>query len=335
MITLVFCRIPYSMKICKTVLCVILVLFLLFTPKYLVLGAKQQFVDTRFVRDENRYRGIVTMYHIVRHRPYLGSLTSWLQKRADEYEKKHRGSSIAVEGMSEETFAERMAHGRRADAYSFFSGSLYPDLLKSFETETCDLREGLFCTGRCVPYCYTGYVKLERNPTDSAQKTYYANDVLAAYLGGAADTAEERKADTLYLDLRRAGDLMRYQDGFASAQLDAIDNFTDAVCWIGIDRDTDAQKTEVLRSFIQWLLSESAQEKLSALGLFSVRTDIRNTATEAILKPVCKVYQTVRTVDPFLWYEQYDALAQDARNARNGDAEALARFQKRFEELRR
>ena len=96
-------------------MCILLILFLLFSPKYLLSGAKEQFVDTRFVRDQNLYRGTITLYHITRHRPYQGSLTNWLQKRADEYEKKHRGSSIVVEGMSEETFYERIEHGRRAD----------------------------------------------------------------------------------------------------------------------------------------------------------------------------------------------------------------------------
>ena len=275
------------MKFLKPLMCILLILFLLFSPKYLLSGAKEQFVDTRFVRDQNLYRGTITLYHITRHRPYQGSLTNWLQKRADEYEKKHRGSSIVVEGMSEETFYERIEHGRRADAYSFFSGSVYADLLKTIDgVENLPLREGLFQTDRCIPYCYSGYVKLTRNTATASDKTYYFNDILAAYLNGGENDAEELKADTLYLDLRRAGDLMRYKEGFQTAELKAIDSFTDAVCWIGIDRDTDDEKTEVLLSFVRSLLSESSQQKLNALGMFSVRNDVRNTAPESILKPV-------------------------------------------------
>ena len=153
-------------------MCILLILFLLFSPKYLLSGAKEQYVDTRFVRDQNLYRGTITLYHITRHRPYQGSLTNWLQKRADEYEKKHRGSSIVVEGMSEETFYERIEHGRRADAYSFFSGSVYADLLKTIDGEkNLPLREGLFQTDRCIPYCYSGYVKLIRNTATASDKT--------------------------------------------------------------------------------------------------------------------------------------------------------------------
>lgn len=322
------------MKAIKPILCAVMVLFILFSPKVLTEGAKQRFVDTRFVRKEPLYRGTITLYHIVRFKPYVGSLSNWLQKRADEFEKKNRGTNIVVEGMSEETFFERIEHGRLADAYSFFSGSLYPDLLAKTEPVTIALKEGLFTTDCCVPYCYSGYVKLIKDSDKADPKRYYANAVLAAYLDGTVG-AEEDKADELYVDLRRAGDLIRYKDGFASSELQPIDAFTDAVCWIGIDRNADAKKTAAITAFMQWLLSVPSQEKLNAIGLLSVRADVKNTAPESILKPVFKAYETIETVDPFLWNEQYDALEQDANNAIKGDLQARERFQKRLREMRR
>ena len=310
-----------------------MVLFLLFCPGYLTKQSQISFRDSRFIRTENPYRGTALIYHIVRHRPFGGGLSNWLQKRADEYEKKHRGSFITVEGISEDTFQERMEHGRNADAYSFFSGSLYPDLLMPFEFDGPLLRSGLFLTDRSVPYCCSGYVKLIRNPDKAKPKTYYVNDVIAARMNAGESFIQEEQADILYLDMRRAGDLIRYKDGFANAVIEPVDSFTDAVCWFGIDRRTDSKKQELLESFFLWILEEEQQSKLNGLGLLSVRADMHNQAPDSSLKAVFKQYDTVETVDPFLWYSEYDALFTDAVLSRKGDTDAKLRFQKRLKEL--
>ena len=144
--------------------------------------------------------------------------------------------------------------------------------------------------------------------------------------------ASEEKADVLFLDLRRAGDLIRYKDGFTLSTLEPIDSFTDAVCWIGVDRETDAAKTAVILDFTAFLLTQESQQTLDALGLFSVRSDVRQTPPDPILKPIYKAYQKIETVDPFLWQQNYDALCDDAARSRKGDAEAHTRFTNRLRE---
>lgn len=309
-----------------------MVAFLLFTPAWLVRGAQDPFVDARFVRKTDAYHGSILLYHIVRQRPYEGSLTQWLKARAAAYEKKHKGTYIEIEGMDEAAFYERMERGRRPDAYSFFSGTLYPDRLTEIPDLMIPLREGLTSTDRCVPYCYTGYLKLVKTPENPGEKAYYADDVLAARLGAGENDASEMKADVLYLDFRRAGDLIRYSDGFALSETEPLDNFTDAVCWLGVDRETDDRKAEVIRDFIGFLLAPDAQQTLNALGLLSVRSDVKNVPPSALLKQVFRTYETVETVDPFRWNAQYDALLLDARLARTGDEDAKARFFNRLRE---
>ncbi len=320
------------MKVLRTLLCIGMAAFLLFTPAALVKGAQASFEDVRFIRDTDRYTGSILLYHIVRHRPYEGSLTQWLRARAAEYEKKHKGTYIEIEGMDEAAFFERLEHGRRPDAYSFFSGTLYPDRLAALPSLSTPLREGLFETERCVPYCYSGYVKLKKTPDGAGEKAYYGDDILAARLGAGEDGAGEMKADVLYLDLRRASDLIRYSDGFALAEPEPIDSFTDAVCWIGIDRETDPQKAEAILGFTAYLLTVDAQQTLNALGLLSVRSDVRSVPPDAGFKRVFKAYETVETVDPFRWNAQYDALKADAALARTGDSDAKTRFWDRFRE---
>lgn len=320
------------MKVLRTICCAALVAFLLFSPAALVKGAQTEFTDARFVRKEKGYQGTIVLYHVVRQRPYTGSLTNWLNARAEEFEKKHRGTHIAVEGMDDAAFLERLNYGRRADAYSFFSGSVWEDLLQPIEDFAAPYREGLFSTDRCIPYCYSGYAKLLKAQGGGSSR-YYGTDLLAARLGAQSDDAPEEKANELYLDLRRAGDLIRYKDGFASSTLEPIDNFTDAVCWLGIDQRTDAQKTEALCDFFAYLQSCDVQQSVNALGLMSVRNDVRDTPPEALLKPVFKAYSTVVTVDPFRYQAQYDALLSDAVSARAGDADAARRFLSRLQEL--
>lgn len=320
------------MKILRTILCIGMICFLVFSPKTLVEGAHKSFTDVRFVRKETAYHGSIALYHIVRQRPYCGSLTQWLKERAAAYEKKHKGTYIEIEGMDEAHFYERLDNGRKPDAYSFFSGTLYPDLLKSINDLLFPYREGLFQTDRCLPYCYSGYCRLIRNPDSAGNKTFFVNDILATRMQAGKDDASEENADVLYLDLRRAGDLMRYKDGFALAVIEPIDNFSDAVCWIGIDRDADDAKAAVIVDFILFLLEPESQQTLNALGLLSVRSDVKNQPPEPALKRVFRMYESVSTVDPFRWHAVYDVLSEDAALSRGGDPDAYERFTIRLRE---
>lgn len=320
------------MKILRIILCIAMIGFLVLTPKTLIKGAQTSYVDQRFVRDTDRYTGSIMVYHIVRHRPYAGSLTQWLKTRAAAYEKKHKGVYIEIEGMDEQRFEERLNNGQRPDAYSFFSGTMYPDRLKTIENLNFPYLEGIVQTDRCLPYCFSGYLKLIKTSEEAEETFYFANEILAARARQTHKTDTEERADVLYLDFRRAGDLLRYKDGFALSVFEPIDNFTDAVCWMGIDRETDDAKSAVILDFIGFLTDPDSQQTLNALGLLSVRSDVRNTPPEPSLKRVFRAYETVTTVDPFRWNLQYDSLREDARKAINGDTDAHNRFTNRFRE---
>ena len=330
-----FCRIECRMKILRIFLCISMIVFLVLSPKTLIGKAQESYVDARFVRDKDRYTGSIVLYHVVRHRPYSGSLTQWLKSKASAYEKKHKGTYIEIEGMDEAHFYERLNSGRRPDAYSFFSGTLYRDRLKEIDDLHVPYRAGLFQTDRCIPYCYTGYCKLYKTPDGSGSRTRWANELLAARVDAVSENVTEDKADVLYLDLRRAGDLIRYKDGFTLSTIEPIDNFTDAVCWMGIDRDTDDAKAAVILDFIVFLTEPDAQQSLNALGLLSVREDVKNTPPDPALKRVFRTYDAVLTVDPFAWNANFDALMEDAALAAKGDADARERFGNRLRECLR
>ena len=191
-------------------------------------------------------------------------------------------------GMDEADFFERIAQGRLPDAYSFFSGTLYPDRLRTLTDLAVPYKDGIKDTARCIPYGFTGYCRLVRSPDGIGKTVYFANDLLAVYSGAEGEDASEEHADVLYLDLRRAGDLIRCRDGLALASIEPIDNFTDAVCWMGIDRDTDDRKADAILDFIAYLTSADVQKTLASIGMLSVRSDVRDVPPEASLKNIFK-----------------------------------------------
>ena len=109
------------------------------------------------------YVGTITLYHIVTHRTYQGSVTAFLQERAEAFNKQHFGVRIAVEGMGEQDFVERLSYGRWADMYSFFSGALYEELLQAatFAPEA-SLRPGLSVTSYAAPWFFQGTYRQNR-----------------------------------------------------------------------------------------------------------------------------------------------------------------------------
>jgi len=314
-------------------LCIAMIAFLLFTPKFLVTHAKDSFVDARFVRTSDRYNGTIVLYHVVTERPYTGSLTAWLTTRAETYEKKHKGTYFLIEGMDEKEFLERIESGRIPDAYSFFTGSVWEDRLCALPDLHLPLRDGIVQAERAIPYGYSGFVKISKS-ADSNEKSIFTNHpVLAARLGIETLVESEDKADTLYVDLRRAGDLIRYHEEYMSAEISPIDDVSEAVCWLGIDRNCDPNKCEVILDFCNDLLSVDEQIKLNELGMLSVRNDVADVPPDVSLKKVFKTYRTVKTFDPFLWQREYDALLSDALLALNGDTDARKRFTIRLQEL--
>ena len=101
---------------------------------------------------------------------------------------------------------------------------------------------------------------------------------------------------------------------------------------MGIDRDTDDAKTAVILDFLSFLLEPDTQQTLNALGLFSVRPDVKNSPPESVLKQVFRTYETVQTVDPFQWNAVFDTITEDAALSRKGDREARERFNIRLRE---
>ena len=288
----------------------LIVLFLLYAAPRLRVGAGESFYVKNRQPPAPEYAGTVTLYHIVSHRTYQGSVTAFLQERAEAFNRRHFGVRITVEGMGEDDFWERLSYSRRADMYSFFSGALYEELLqKAAFSPGTDLREGLRVTDYGAPWCFSGYVRLGTGE-------------------GAPIAAMANKADGPVGDLRAWGDIQRSDEWRADAAL--AGPFTDQVCYLGIERTTDAEKARICLAFYEFLLSEPSQRMLSSLGAFSVRTDVSCPYGNALLLEMDRAYERVIVPDPFAYYTHKTRLLEEAQAALAGDEDAKNNFFQRL-----
>ena len=292
-------------------LCAIgILLFLLYAAPRVGEGTGESFyVKTRQI-PEPEYVGTITLYHVVTYRTYQGSVTAFLQERAEAFNRQHFGVRIAVEGMGEQDFFERLSYGRRADMYSFFSGVLYEELLQpaAFTSETA-LRPGLAVTAYAAPWLFSGYVLAEGG-------------------GSSPVAALANRAPTPVMDLRAWGDLQRSGEGRGEASF--AGPFTDQVCYLGVDRNTSPEKVEWCLQFYDFLLSEPVQRMLPALGAFSVRTDTPCPYGDGLLVKLDRSYETVTVPDPFRYHVHRTKLLEEAEAALKGDEAAKNNFFQRL-----
>lgn len=306
-------------------LCIALLATLLLAPPFLVRMARRDYFADVYRIEPAKTIGTITIYHIVSARTYAGSLTTWLQLQAERYEKKHKGVRFVIEGMSEPYYLERVAYGRLPDAYSFFSGALTEDALQPIGMAAEDLREGLQNTDYAVPYCFSGYAAL----TASQEKAPMPE---ANALAARMTAWNGMEPQGVVCDLRAIGDRLRDTSYGGSYAVSTVGSFTDQVCWLGIARDTSAEKAEALRGFFAFLCTESRQRTLGQLGAFAA-TNAEAEGLSPELKPIAEAYRTVETVDPFAYAGVRDAVTADVAAADTGDTEAEARLKARMVQI--
>lgn len=80
---------------------------------------------------EEEFSGVISVWHVVRFKPYLGSVGTWLKKIADRTERRHFGVYFEVESISEAEAETRLANGEFPDVISFPVGFLNGEELRT------------------------------------------------------------------------------------------------------------------------------------------------------------------------------------------------------------
>lgn len=314
-------------------MCILLLAALAFSPRYLAEQSRRDFFAELRQKDPPGFSGTLVLYHIVSDRTYAGSVTAWLQTQADAYEKKHKGTHILVEGMTEPLFWERIAYGRVPDGYSFFSGVLPKDRLQALDADTVALRPGLFDTAYAVPYFYSGSARLS---TEQSKVPLPVQNDIAAMMTEKTEEVTDTPPVSMYAvvtNLRAVGDALRSEQYGESYTVTPIGNYSDAVCWLGVQRGVSQERAEALHGFYTYLRTDTVQQKLGSLGAMSVLKSVEDAIPTSMLKDVYTTYKTVCTPEPFRLQAEKDALLADAAAGLSDDADAARRFTERMTSL--
>lgn len=290
----------YIIKILMSIFIVLYIFVAPFTifPK---LNASQGYVNKQI---EIEYMGILEMWNIDTFEGGSVSRTTYLEKRAIEFEKTHTGTFIMVQSMTPEQAKLNIQNGNMPDMVSFGIGvgSDLLEILQPFSKEF-NVRDDLLNSGKfnqtqyAIPFLLGGYTII--NETNSQfdnsqvlgcglngynnglialavneinfQNTYENNSQLDTF--DAYDKYLDKKFDCLLgtqRDMYRV--VNRVEKGNMSPRsFYCLSGYTDLVQYVGITSQ-DATKKEISLQFIEHLLSEESQQKLASINMFSVNT---------------------------------------------------------------
>lgn len=187
-------------------LCVLLVIFLIFSPAYLLPLLQMDILqDELDSRRESSFHGVITLWQIDAFEGGTGSRTAWLNKRAAEFERKYNGVFIVVRSITPEKAAVLL---RDTDA------AVYPDMI-SFGAGVKGISADIFQKpdpalllplrpdaaasggGYCVPWCMGAYALLV--DSQEYQKAMAAGKTVAQLLGSMGKVINTKKGErTVY-----------------------------------------------------------------------------------------------------------------------------------------
>lgn len=343
----------------------LLVAFLLFAPPYLEQALGRNFYKEWLSGEREDWSGVLTLWHVVEFKTAQGSVTSYLESIAGQYERAHPGVYIEVLGLSPEAVQERLSRGERPHMWSFPSGACGTEelaplnlVMPAFRGNLAPMRAegGSFA----VPYLYSGYFLLGNTvliqelglswPSDAATLSdtlqqamdarstgrygaVCAPPIQAARLGLTGDMAldgdfKAGQVPFLIGDARAFGDLNRKMaNGGFTFDVLPLSGFTEEVQYAGIDKEAQGGYAEHAAGLLSLLLSDKSQMKATALGaLPAVQTAEEPQYADGQLQAFYKAYSVPVCPDPVLWREGREALAQEALSALGGSEEARRVF---------
>lgn len=268
-------------------LAILIAIYMLAAPPYMR-RLEENVYRSWLTPDDEPFSGVITVWHIVRFRPYSGSVGTWLDGAGAKIEKAHFGVYFAVLAMTEDEAAGRFAAGGRADVYSYPAGAEVPAVC-----------------GRAVEYMRSGYVlvvnaeyaarrgleepedglvtrewlaaAVERMSFTSGRRAVaalagsgeaaaacgFGSDIpdVSAYKSGAAAMA--------IVDVRTYADIMRAHERGALFESWAypFTGYTDLIQYVAAAADAGADKLPYIAEFCGELMSPGRQTALAALGM--------------------------------------------------------------------
>lgn len=199
--------------------------------------------------------GVITVWHIVSFKPYVGSLGTWIEKRAKEFLSAYNNLYFDIRSFSGDEAEAEYLRGVKPDIISFAYGKLDPGFLKKNEDQQ----------PYAFPYCASGEVLLfdpfKADPNNFAELTERA---------GSAQDFKSGKVISCITDVRGAGDLYRAQimGKCPYFEVTALGGKPELVQYIGIISTVADEKLPYVMAFIDYITGSEAQSSLTSIGLF-------------------------------------------------------------------
>ena len=242
---------PKIKNVTAIILSVFIVLYLIFSPRYIFATIEKGRVPF-WQRKEESFNGIIELWHIVGFKPHTGSVSSWLGNRTKEFEKKHHGVFVNITSMTIEDYYKKKSLGMSADIYSVPLGLEYSDsyyklnydcLFESLPYIRSDFINSGMSKNQIIalPFLYSGYClitndslltaenqitipftsndisEISKNMSAENNLALCGNPIIAGYYGISTpiDSYDKFKTGNAPLsinDFRSVGDIERRQD---------------------------------------------------------------------------------------------------------------------------
>lgn len=327
----------------------LLICFIFFAPIWIfpTIFATQNQINKNTTFD---YLGILELWNVDTFEGGSVSRTSWLEKRAIEFESEHRGTFVVVENITPEQLVLNLENGNLPDMISFGIGvgENLVSYLQSFETDFA-IRQDLVSFGKfngrtlAVPYLLGGYSIIKSTNglnnvvgvglnsytcpllslvlnDESVGSFFESNFQLTSY--DAYDQYLKQKFGILIGTQR---DVYRTNNRVQKAMLTEQDykflsGFTDLIQYVGITtREVEAK--DVCQMFVQKLLSKTSQDSLKNIGMFSVNNSNLYTA-EPFVSFEQTINNSVKSINVFVGKSTIDKINQLCVKALLGDNSA-------------
>lgn len=288
-----------------------------------------------------RYKGVLQIWNIDTFEGGKGSRTSFLQNVAKTFEKKHQGVFVLVITHTVNSAKEALHRGERPDLLSYgTSCDFVADIARPIENMSY---KAATMRGKCYayPWAVGQYMLisfennfeniLPENTVLSSNKN--ALTVVAGVAMGLTGNFTLQESTTAYNNfvnkkfkylLGTQRDVARLMSRNLSFYIQPITNFSNLQQYISI---TTADKGRIAscQSYIELLLSQEIQKKLSQIGMMSLQHNIYTAE-----HPLYTVEQNKPhwTISPFLDAEKLQQLITLAMEALKGDKNLAQNLQK-------
>ena len=285
------------------------------------------------------YKCIVNLWHVDSFEGGVGSRAEFLLRRAAEFEKTRAGVFVMVTPLTAANAAEKFANGETPDIVSYGYGVEVKNF-SPIRTEKKSAYGTLDGEVYAVPWCKGGYVVLSRGelPPDKTLKNavvskgpYTQPYAALAESGFVLENAEEyAPLDAYYRFVGGMADILvgtqrdvnRLNAREESAHITPLGGYNDLYQYFSVTAGS-SEKKYYDEEFIDYVLSDGVQKKLTALGLFSPYIDL---AYDAEGLNVLQREKGAKGISAFLPAAVYREFSENAALAAAGNGDALKKM---------